>query len=108
MKYGNVKTVVDGIKFDSKAEARRYGELLLLEKAGKILNLQLQVAFELWPGVKYPSAKRATPACRYVADFSYFEVITDALLRFVVEDVKGMKTAVYKLKKHALLPNVVH
>ena len=102
MKYGNVKTVIDGITFDSKAEAKRYGELVLLQKAGHIKQLQLQVPFVLWHGVKFPGAKRLTPACRYIADFVYFEMITDGLMHTVVEDVKGMRTAVYKLKKHAL------
>ncbi|MDQ3270765.1 MAG: DUF1064 domain-containing protein [Pseudomonadota bacterium] len=102
MKYGNHKTVIDGITFDSKAEARRYGELLLLQKSGAIQQLQLQVPFVLWPGVKFPGAARATPACKYVADFVYMEPVGTGLLRTVIEDVKGMRTAVYKLKKHAL------
>lgn len=102
MKYGNTKTTIGSLKFDSKAEARRYNELLLLQKSGAIKDLKTQVAFVLWPSVKFPGAARATPACRYVADFVYLEPVGDGLLRTVIEDVKGMRTAVYKLKKHAL------
>ena len=101
MKYGNHKTVVDNITFDSNAEARRYGELCLLQKSGAICNLQLQVPFVLWSGVKFPGAARATPACKYIADFVYLEP-SGSCLRTVIEDVKGMRTAIYKLKKHAL------
>jgi hypothetical protein len=101
VKYGNHKTVVNNITFDSKAEARRYGELLLLEKAGHIQQLQLQVPFVLWPGVKFPGAARATPACKYIADFVYLEPSGNGL-RTVIEDLKGFRTAVYKIKKHAL------
>ena len=48
-KYGNVKVVVNGRKFDSKHEAKRYSELLLLQRAGKIRDLKCQVVFELIP-----------------------------------------------------------
>jgi hypothetical protein len=104
VKYGNHKTVVNNITFDSKAEARRYGELLLLEKAGHIQQLQLQVPFVLWPGVKFPGAARATPACKYIADFVYLEP-SGIGLRTVIEDVKskGTITTVFKLKRHAML-----
>lgn len=85
-KYGAVKTVVDGIKFDSKAEARRYKNLKLLERAGEITNLELQPRYDLIVnGVKCGF---------YKADFRYLENG-----KLVVEDVKGMKTPVYNLKK---------
>lgn len=64
-KYGAVKTEVDGIKFDSKHEAKRYQELRLLEQAGEITNLCLQVPFELIPKSKYGMP------IRYIADFTY-------------------------------------
>ncbi len=95
-KYRNVKTVVDGITFDSKAEARRYGELKLLEEAGEIHNLTLQPVFKCVIDRK--------KVCQYRADFAYYTPE-----RRVVEDVKGYKTAVYKLKKRlveALYPGV--
>ena len=85
-KYRNVRTVVDGIKFASKREAKRYSELRLLEQARKISGLCCQTRYELSVG-KYP-------ICVYVADFTYIE--ND---RLVVEDVKGVKTAVYRIKK---------
>lgn len=95
-KYGNRKTVVDGITFDSQAEARRYGQLKLMLRAGAITDLALQVPFELVPSVVMGNRKR--PAIKYKADFVYTENG-----QRVVEDVKGMKTAVYSLKKHLMM-----
>lgn len=87
-KYNAVKVTIDGVTFDSKAEARRYVELKLLEKAGQIIGLVLQPAFTIFvAGVEI---------CEYRADFSYRPI---GWTRGVVEDVKGMKTAVYRLKK---------
>ena len=100
-KYGNKKCTVDGIEFDSKKEAARWQELRLLERAGKICELERQVAFELAPSVQY-AGKRATPALRYVADFAYFENIGTAS-KYTVEDVKGVKTSAYKIKRHLML-----
>ena len=94
-KYGNKKTEVDGITFDSKAEARRYGQLKLLERTGAIQCLTLQPVFVLIPSVTIQSRKR--PAIKYKADFQYIE---DG--RPVVEDVKGMRTPVYNLKRHLM------
>lgn len=87
-KYNAKKTVVDGITFDSKKEAKRYGELLLLQRAGVISNLQLQVPYILINKSKYGRA------IKYVADFVYYEN-----KQIVVEDVKGIRTPVYRLKK---------
>lgn len=109
-KYGNKKTVVDGITFDSMREASRYRELKLLERAGKITELQLQVEFVLAPGVKY-AEKRPTPPLRYIADFGYFEMFqvpkeiapTGYVYHYIVEDAKGMRTQVYKIKKHLMM-----
>lgn len=91
-KYHAKKTVVDGIEFDSAKEARRYTKLRDMERAGEIQGLLLQVPFELLPsfdleGVKYRGV-------RYIADFVYYR---DG--KRVVEDVKGVKTPEYKLKK---------
>jgi len=85
-KYKAVKTVVDGIKFDSKKEARRYGQLKLLVKAGKISELKLQPRFDL--------IVDGTKCGFYKADFEYIEEG-----RRIIEDVKGMLTPIYKLKK---------
>ena len=89
-KFGNVKTEVDGIRFDSKAEARRYSELKLLESAGEIWGLIRQPRFDL----VVEGAKIGT----YVADFHYYE--KDHWTR-VIEDVKSpaTKTPLYRLKK---------
>ena len=83
-KYNARRTVVDGISFASAKEARRYGELKLLERAGQISELKLQVRYKLVQTVTY------------VADFEYFD--TKKKTR-VTEDVKGMRTAVYNRKK---------
>lgn len=91
-KYKNVKTIIDGIKFDSKAEARRYTELKLLEKVGEISNLKLQPKFILQHSFKHEG--KTVRAITYVADFQYTENGKE-----IVEDVKGVETAVFKIKK---------
>ncbi len=97
-KYGNRKTVVDGIKFDSKAEAERYKELKLLEKAGLIKNLILQPEFLLLDKFKYNG--KTERAIKYIADFKYFDVARGV---YVVEDVKGVETEVFKIKRKLFL-----
>lgn len=87
-KYGNKKTEVDGILFDSKKEAKRYQELRLLEKQGIILELQLQP--------KFPIVVNGKKICTYIADFDYCVAHTADR---IVEDVKGIKTPIYNLKK---------
>lgn len=84
-KYNNVKTTVDRITFDSKKEAARYQELKLMERAGIISELELQPEYELSVNNK--------PVCKYRADFAY---IRDGVR--IVEDVKGLKTDVYRIK----------
>lgn len=93
-KYGNIKTTIDGITFDSKAEARRYQELKLLEKAGEINTLKLQPIF--------PLVVNNQSVGTYIADFSY----TNRDGSLVVEDVKGVRTAVFNLK--ARLMKAIH
>ncbi len=97
-KYGAKKTVVDGITFDSKKEAARYGELKLLEKAGVIWKLELQPRFLLLPGFRYEG--KAIRKIEYIADFRYVDKETG---QEVVEDVKGAKTEIYKIKKKLFL-----
>ena len=97
-KYGNKKTVVDGLTFDSKAEARRYAELKLLERRGDISDLRMQVQIQIAPGVLIKGAARRSPPLRYVADFGY----RTAAGEDVIEDVKGALTDVYKIKRHLL------
>lgn len=91
-KYHSIKTVVDGIAFDSRREAQRYRELALLQRVGAISGLRLQVPYELIP--KHEIAGIKVRASKYIADFVYIEDGTE-----VVEDVKGYRTADYKRKK---------
>ena len=97
-KYGNKKVIVDGHKFDSQKEALRYKELKLMERAGVIKDLELQPTFELIPTIR--TEHETLRKTIYKADFKYFDVNAD---HEVVEDVKGFKTDVYKLKKKMLL-----
>ena len=92
-KYHAHKTVVDGITFDSKREAKRYGELKLLERSGAISDLRRQVRYELIPAFDV-QGKHYRPTS-YVADFVYVDAKTGTE---VVEDVKGYRTDVYRLK----------
>ena len=87
-KYGNRKTELDGYIFDSGAEARRYEELKLLMRAGTIGRLEVHPRFDI--------VVNDVKIGFYKADFQYYDFETK---QFIVEDVKGVKTAVYKLKK---------
>jgi hypothetical protein len=81
-------------------EADRYLELRVMEREGKIWNLQMQVPFELIPAQKdEKTGKVIERAVTYVADFTYW---TDSKT-FVVEDAKGYRTEVYKIKKKLML-----
>lgn len=93
-KYHNNKITIDGINFDSQKEAKRYQELMWLEKIGKIKELELQPHFLLQESFKYNN--KTYRKIEYIADFRYFDNITN---KYIVEDVKGFKTDVYKLKK---------
>ena len=96
MKYGNHKTIVDGITFDSKAEANRYLELKALELKGIIKGLERQKTYKLVKG-RWPSTGKPFSAS-YKADFVY---TLDG--EIVVEDVKGYKTEAYVLKKKLMM-----
>lgn len=96
-KYKSKKTVVNGIVFDSRREAKRYSELLMLERAGVIKNLELQKSFELIPSQKI-NGKVVERPCKYVADFVYEENG-----KIVVEDTKGMRTDKYIIKRKLML-----
>jgi len=89
-KFHAQKVAVDGITFDSKAEAARYIELCILQNAGKIDGLSCQVA--------YPFVFNGKVQFRYYADFVYFK--RERMVRLqVVEDVKGVETPIFRLKK---------
>ena len=95
-KYKAKKAIVDGIVFDSRKEAKRYIELKKLEEMGSIRNLSLQVQFELIPSfeIVIDGKKRKRRPITYVADFVYYRDDEK-----VIEDVKGLRTPVYKIKK---------
>lgn len=94
MKYKNIKVTVDGIKFDSRKEARRYTELKMMERCGLIQNLELQKPFELQPTFK--KRGKTYRSIKYIADFVYYDKQREQI---VVEDTKGFRTEVYKIKK---------
>lgn len=101
-KYKNTKVVIDGHAFDSKKEGKRYIDLKLMQRAGQIQDLQLQVVFVLVESVVLDGRKK--PAMRYIADFTYVQ----GGLK-IVEDVKSCATRrlpAYRQKKHLL--KVVH
>ena len=91
-KYNARKTEYNGMTFDSRKELTRYKELELLERAGEISNLRRQVEFELIP--KQPGERKAV----YTADFVYTENGKE-----IVEDVKGMKTRDYIIRRKLML-----
>ena len=97
-KYNAKKTVVDGIEFDSIREAERYRELKLLERGKEIRNLVLQPRFLLQDKFVDKHGKTHRKI-EYVADFLYIDKDDKA----IVEDVKGVLTDVYKIKKKLFL-----
>jgi hypothetical protein len=94
-KYRNIKTEVDGIVFDSKKEANRYGELKLLLRVGEIRDLKLQVKYRL---ITEPFKMS------YTADFVFEELQRNGKWERVVEDVKsaGTRTREYLRKKRLM------
>jgi hypothetical protein len=110
-KYGARKRIINGEAFDSIKEAKRYQELLLLEKAGHIRNLERQTAFGLIPaqyeffarygksGKRLKDGKKCIEnSVKYIADFSYIK--DDEL---IVEDTKGFRTKDYIIKRKLML-----
>lgn len=85
-KYHATPKMVDGHRFASQAEAKRYTQLRLMERAGGITGLTLQPRFAL--------VVNGVTICHYVADFQYQEHGA-----VIIEDVKGMVTPVYTIKK---------
>lgn len=110
-KYQALKCYVNGIEFDSRKEARRYQELLLLQRAKEISNLRMQVKYVLVPaqyetcerygknGQRLKDGKRLLEKeCAYIADFVYEENGNE-----IVEDTKGIKTKDYIIKRKLML-----
>jgi hypothetical protein len=95
---------IDGVIFDSKAEASRYAELKLLEKAGEITRLILQPSFVIQQKcIKWDTGEKIREIT-YIADFEYYNKEG----KRIVEDVKGVKTDAYKLKKRMFIKNVAN
>ena len=107
-KYGNEKVIRNGKVFDSVKEARRYGELSWLERAGEITDLKTQVKFVLIPAQREPDregkngkiikGKLIERECAYYADFVYKEKG-----KIIVEDTKGYRTKEYIIKRKMML-----
>ena len=100
-KYGNKKVKgfdVDGkvITFDSKREAKRWGELVARRKAGEIDNLERQIPFLFEIDGEHLTYVGSNRKVKFVLDFKYREVASD---EWVFEDAKGMRTDAYKLKQ---------
>lgn len=113
-KYNNKKVMIDGIKFDSKKEAKRYQELKMLEQAGHITDLKRQAKYVLIPAQYEPTSEVYTKGkesgklkkgrliereCAYYADFVYSTKGGE----LVVEDTKGVKTPEYIIKRKLML-----
>jgi hypothetical protein len=96
-KYRNVKCECDGFKFDSIAERSRYIYLKKCQELEEISGLELQKSFELIPAQTLSTGKKIQKTC-YLADFYYLKDLEP-----VVEDVKGVLTDVYRLKKKLML-----
>ena len=104
-KYNSRKAEVNGIKFDSQREAKRFNELLLLEKAGEIKDLRLQPEFTLQEAFKTAKGE-AVRAIRYRADFQYLRRVDGPdgeHWESVVEDTKGFRTKDYEIKRKLML-----
>lgn len=100
-KFNAVKVELYGMKFDSKKEYKRYIELKAMQQRGEITRLEHHTKFELAPKTKLEGEKRAKPALRYFADFTYY----NAAGQYIVEDVKSEATRKkdsYRNKKHLM------
>ena len=95
-KYHSKKIKWNGETFDSKREFNRYQELLLLQRAGKISDLERQVRINLMPPQKDEHGKVIERAVTYIADFVYFDTEQN---KTIVEDAKGVRTPEYILKR---------
>lgn len=108
-KYNAQKIVFNGEKFDSKKELQRYKQLLEMQEQGEIHSLARQVEFILIPNQREPSTfskkgkeklgKVIEHRIKYIADFVYI----DKNNKYVVEDVKGIKTKEYIIKRKLML-----
>ena len=100
-KFNAQKVELDGMTFDSKKEHKRYIELKAMQQRGEIFGLEHHTKFELAPKTKIEGEKRAKPALRYFADFTYYIISGE----YIVEDVKSEATRKkdsYRNKKHLM------
>jgi hypothetical protein len=95
-KYNSRPIDLDGHHFDSRGEARRYGELLILQACGQITGLSIHPTFELQPSFRYEG--KIIRAISYEGDFLYLENGKQ-----VVEDFKGVETEAFKIKRKLFL-----
>lgn len=115
-KYGNKKVTQNGNTYDSRKEARRHSELLLLERAGAIRNLETQVKFELIPaqyetietgefykiGTKKGQSKTKQICVEQSVDY-YADFVYEENGKKIVEDTKGFRTEKYIIKRKLML-----
>lgn len=94
-KYANIPTEIDGIKFQSKLEATRYSYLSVLQKAGEISELQMQVPFKL--------EVNGILICKYIADFTYMKAG-----EYIVEDTKSPATITPEFRLKAKMMKAIH
>jgi hypothetical protein len=90
-KFFAKKTIAMGLKFDSRWEAERWGQLKSMERAGVVNNLQRQI--------KFPLMINEQKICDYIADFEYDLTEENGTVKHIVEDAKGVQTPEFKLKK---------
>lgn len=100
-KYHAQRTELDGITFASRKEANRYAILKILEKGNLVKDLELQKRFLIVPSIANNYGQKEK-AAYYVADFYYYDVEKG---HYVAEDVKGMRTPLYKLKRKLFIWN---
>ena len=86
---------MNGITFDSKLESDRYQQLLLLEKAGEICDLTLQMEFQIFHGYRDPETGEKEKSAFDVADFVYLDC---KARKWIAEDTKGIETKEFRLK----------
>lgn len=94
-KYFAKKTVAMGLKFDSRWEAERWGQIKSMERAGIVTNLDRQI--------KFPIVMNDIKICDYIADFVYDLKNEDGTISHIVEDAKGVLTPEFRLKKKMML-----
>jgi len=87
-KFKNIRTEIDGIKFQSKREGAYYSQLKIREKAGEVYDVKLQNRHAL--------TINGQLICTYVSDFEFYDQIEK---RHRVVDVKGVRTPEFNLKK---------